>query len=186
MVSLASLWLPILLSGVAVFFLSFLMWMVVGHHKSDYQKLPDETAVVAALKAAKVPAGHFVFPHCTDAKQMKDPEFHQRFAEMSGFVFVRPHGDYPMGRAMVQTVLFCLVCALAIGYVAHVAFRPGADRMEVFRLTATVGWLTFSFAYVWKAIWGGISRGETIKALIDGLVYALATGAIFAWRWPAA
>jgi len=42
MVTLDLLWLPVVLSGVAVFFLSFLMWMVVGHHKSDFGKTPDE------------------------------------------------------------------------------------------------------------------------------------------------
>ena len=35
MVELTSLWLPILLSTVALFFLSFLAWTVLPHHKPD-------------------------------------------------------------------------------------------------------------------------------------------------------
>ena len=43
-VSLASLWLPILVSAVAVFFVSFLAWMVLPHHKKDINAIADEKA----------------------------------------------------------------------------------------------------------------------------------------------
>ena len=34
--------------------------------------------------------------------------------------------------------------------------------------------------------WKGVSWGITFKFVIDGLLYGLATGAVFAWLWPAA
>ena len=37
-------WLPIVVSGAAVFFLSFMMWMVLPHHRSDWAPMPDEDA----------------------------------------------------------------------------------------------------------------------------------------------
>ena len=46
---LSTLWLPIVLSGVALFFASFLAWMVLPHHKGDFIKLPDEGAFENAL-----------------------------------------------------------------------------------------------------------------------------------------
>ena len=45
MVALSSLWLPILLASIAVFFLSFVLRMVSTHHLSDFDRLPDQDAV---------------------------------------------------------------------------------------------------------------------------------------------
>ena len=39
MAFLAELWLPILLTAVVVFFISFVMWMVSPHHNSDWGPL---------------------------------------------------------------------------------------------------------------------------------------------------
>jgi len=43
---LTQLWLPIVVSGFAVFFLSALVWTVMPHHKKDWQGLPNEDAVL--------------------------------------------------------------------------------------------------------------------------------------------
>ena len=37
---LVSLALPILLSGIALFLMSFLSWMVLGLHKRDWSRMP--------------------------------------------------------------------------------------------------------------------------------------------------
>ena len=57
MVSLTALWLPILLSAVIVFVASSIIHMVLGYHKSDYRPLPNEPAVLDALRAAGVTPG---------------------------------------------------------------------------------------------------------------------------------
>ena len=54
MIPLTALWLVILVSAVIVFFASFIMHMVLGYHKSDYRKLPDEDRVTDALRSAGV------------------------------------------------------------------------------------------------------------------------------------
>ena len=59
MVSLANLWLPVLLSAVIVFFASSIIHMVLPYHRSDYKKLPDEDNVRAALRAAGLGRGFF-------------------------------------------------------------------------------------------------------------------------------
>ena len=38
--SLISLWLPIVLSGVALFFASWAAWMLLPHHKGEWKALP--------------------------------------------------------------------------------------------------------------------------------------------------
>ena len=47
MVSIISLWLPILLSAVAVFIASSVIHMVLKYHNSDFKKIPAEDEVMA-------------------------------------------------------------------------------------------------------------------------------------------
>lgn len=50
MVSLTSLWLPILVSAVIVFVASSIIHMVLPYHRSDMRKLAQEDEVLAALR----------------------------------------------------------------------------------------------------------------------------------------
>ena len=69
---------------------------------------------------------------------------------------------------------------------SEVDLPPGADATRVFRIAATVGVLAHAFSNVHDSIWKGVTWGTTLKFAFDGVVYALVTGATFAWLWPAA
>ena len=75
MVSLMSLWLPILLSAVAVFLASFLVHMVLGYHKTDYARVPDEDRAMDALRSHNLAPGDYLMPYATSGADMKDPAF---------------------------------------------------------------------------------------------------------------
>ncbi len=60
MVTIGTLWMPILVSAVLVFIASFLAWVVSPHHKSDWKKLPDEEAVRAAMNKEKLEPGQYM------------------------------------------------------------------------------------------------------------------------------
>ena len=60
MVSIISLWLPILLSAVAVFIASSVIHMVFKYHNSDFKKMPAEDEVMAALRPFDIPPGEYV------------------------------------------------------------------------------------------------------------------------------
>ena len=62
MVSLADLWLPILLSAVLVFVASSLIHMVLGWHRHDFKKLAAEDAVMDALRPFNLGPGNYVAP----------------------------------------------------------------------------------------------------------------------------
>lgn len=187
MVELSALWLPILLSGVVVFFASFLMWMVLPHHKSDYAKLPNEDATLNVLREAGVGEGQYSFPHCGTKEAMKDPAWVKRFeAGPSGFLVVRRAGPMNMGKAMIASFLHTIFVALLVAYLAHIMLPAGADYMKVFRVVSTAAFLGFSGSWAVNAIWFEQSWSSTIKHMIDGLVYALLLAGIFAWLWPAA
>ena len=80
MIALSALWLPILLAAVFVFIASSIMHMVLPYHRSDYKKLPDEEKVTAAIRAAGVTRGLYMFPFA-DHKQMKDPTVQEKFKQ---------------------------------------------------------------------------------------------------------
>jgi hypothetical protein len=42
MVSIPSLWLPILVSAIIVFLASWILHMFLPYHRSDFQKVPSE------------------------------------------------------------------------------------------------------------------------------------------------
>ena len=66
MVTLAQLWIPILLSAALVFLASGLIWMVIGWHNKDFAKIPNEDAVAAALQGA--PRGTYMLPYARGAE----------------------------------------------------------------------------------------------------------------------
>ena len=57
MVPLADLWLPIVLSAVFVFVASSVIHMALQIHKKDFQKLPNEDQVLAAMRGAGLKPG---------------------------------------------------------------------------------------------------------------------------------
>jgi hypothetical protein len=62
MVPLMSLWLPILISAVAVFIVSSVIHMVLGYHANDFKSLPSEKAMLDDLRKQNIPLGDYVFP----------------------------------------------------------------------------------------------------------------------------
>src|SRR5712691_3850468 len=92
MVSLTSLWLPILLSAIIVFVASSIMHMLLPYHRSDYQQLPDEGKVLASLRAAGLKRGLYIFPFGTH-KEMKSPVLIEKYKQGPvGMMTVFPSG----------------------------------------------------------------------------------------------
>ena len=74
MVTIASLWLAILLSAGIVWIASFLVWAVLPYHKSDYKGLPDEEAALKALTPQNLAPGQYNIPHVSSREEIKKPE----------------------------------------------------------------------------------------------------------------
>src|SRR3954470_6606090 len=135
---LSSLWLPIILSGVALFFASFTAWMLLPHHKGEWKGLPDEDGVMAALRKFNIPPGQYNFPHACNHEEMNTDDFKRKEAGPSGFLTVWQ--TWPnMSVNMVCTVLFFTVANFVIGYLAGSVIPPGTSFMSVFRFVGTAG-----------------------------------------------
>ena len=173
------LWLPVVVSGVVLFFASWAAWMALPHHKSTCQALPDEAAVKQVIKDTAISPGQYVFPHCHGASDMKSEAFR---AGPHGVLCV-VSGPPSMAANMVGTLLFFVAVSFVIAYLAAMVMAPGTDAMRVFRFVTTVGVLTYGTANILNGIW---FRKKMVADVVDGVVYGLLTGAIFAWLWPAA
>ena len=186
MVSLTQLWLPILLSAVVVFFVSFATHMVLKYHNTDYDRLPNEDAVMAAIGQQSVPVGEYMFPHHGgESNPSKNPAFvEKRQRGPAGVLTVMPTPMPGLGGYLGQWFVFSLVCSLFAAYLASRALPAGAEGLEVFRFTATVGFLAYGLAHVSDSIWFGRRWSTTFKNLFDALLYGLTTAAVFVWLWP--
>ena len=185
MVYLTDLWLPILLSAVGVFVVSMLTHMVLKLHKNDYEPLPDESALLEAMRNAGVTPGNYHFPHCSDMKEMGSPEMMSKLKQGPiGFMNVMPSGNPAMGKFLGQWFVFSVIVGVMVAYVTGRTLGPGADYLAVFRIAGVVSFLTFSGAEGANCIWKGQNVGTTLRHLFDGLLYGLVTGGVFGWLWP--
>jgi Flp pilus assembly protein TadB len=183
MVSLGSLWLPILLSAVFVFAVSAIIHMVLKYHNKDYRRIPNEDAVRAAMRGS--PQAQYVIPYCTEMKQMETPEMKQKYTEGPvAVVNVLPSGVPNMGKSLTQWFIFSLVVSLFIAYMAAHALPAGAPYLQVFRVVGAVGFLAYGATQVQQSIWWGKPWTNTWKDVFDGLVYGLVTAGTFGWLWP--
>lgn len=184
---LGSLWLPGVVSTVAVFFLSALLHMVLRYHKADFKPLPDEEALAGPLRKAGLSPGIYFIPYCSEPSQMKDPAMVKKFTDgpVVGLT-VRPSGPPAMGRSLAQWFLLCLLVSFVAAYVARHTLSPSASGLEVMRITGTVAFIAYGFGYFQDSIWKGIPWANSLRGLLDALLYALATGLIFSWLWPGA
>ena len=158
MVSVMSLWLPILLAAVFVFVVSSIIHMFLNYHRSDVKVLADEDGVMDALRPFNIPPGDYVLPHAGSTEAMKSPEFVEKCTKGPvAFMTVLPNGLFKMGGSLAQWFGYCILVGLFSGYVASRAL-VGADvgYLDVFRFVGTVAFVG----------------------------YGLVTAGTFGWLWP--
>ncbi len=185
MVSVTSLWAPVLLSAVIVFVASSLIHMVLRYHRADYRGVPAETEVMEALRRFNIPVGDYMVPHGGGPEAMKDPAFLEKMNKGPVLTMtVMKGGHFTMGPTLAQWFAYCVVVGIFAGYVAGAALPPGARYPEVFRFVGTVAFVGYSLALWQHSIWYKRSWGTTIRSTIDGLLYGMLTAGTFGWLWP--
>jgi len=186
MVPIMSLWLPIVLSAIVVFIASSIIHMVLPYHKSDYKGLPDEDAVLSALRKISIPPGDYVFPKPSSPKDMKSPAFLEKWkAGPVGMMTIMKRRDAPsMGKPLALWFLFCIVISISSAYIAGRALQTGAPYLSVFRFAGATAFVGYALGLWPLTIWFGRAWTTTLKSNIDGLIYGLLTGGVFGWLWP--
>lgn len=185
MVPLVSLWLPILVAAILVFFASYLIHMVLGYHRTDYRKVPSEDATMDALRPFNLAPGDYHMPSPGSPAAMRNPEFLAKMKKGPVVVMtVFPPGDVRMGSRLAAWFAFCLVVGLFAAYLTSRALPPGAPYLEVFRFAGTMAFVGYAVALWENTIWYNRAWTTTLKSTFDGLVYGLLTGGAFGWLWP--
>jgi hypothetical protein len=184
MVSVLSLLLPIGLSAVFVFIASSVIHMVIGWHKNDLKKVPNEDAVMNALRPFNLAVGNYGLPKPDSMKDMNSPEFKAKYkAGPVAFLTIRS-SDFSMGATMVQWFIYSIVVSVFAGYIAGVAFGPGTEYLRIMQVAGCVAFTGYGLAQAHDSIWWGRSWAWTLRNMADSLLYGLLTGGTFGWLWP--
>jgi hypothetical protein len=184
MVSLIGLWLPILLSAVAVFVASSIIHMALPWHSKDFKKFPNEDAVLDAVRPFNLAAGEYVAPRPDSMAHMSSPEFQNKLKRGPNIMLTVLDAGNSMARNLALWFVYGIVIALFTAYVAALTLEAGAPYMTVFRITSTVSFVAYALALWQSVIWYSRGLGYTVRTTIDGLVYGLLTGGVFGWLWP--
>ena len=186
MIELTELWLPILLSAVAVWFAAALAWMAMPHHKGDFKQLPNEDGVMGAIRSLSIAPGLYFFPHMKECGKSMDPAAKAKFEQgPHGILQIWPPDAFgKIGRNMILSFIFYLIVGVFIAYLASMAMTRGAEEMRVFRFVGTAGVMAYSLSQIPHQIWFGTPGRNMLTCLVDGIAFGLITGGIFAWLWP--
>ena len=183
MTFLAQLWLPVLLSGIALFVLSAASHMALPWRRDEWGRITDFEALQAALRG--LPPGLYAFPASPDRKQQMTAEWMERWAKgPSGWLTVAPTRPVRMGRNMALSVVVYLGVAFMTAYVAWHAVGPGARFGSVARIVATVGILSFAVGPVFHSIWYHRPWRAYVSDVIDALLSGAVMAVLFGCLWP--
>lgn len=183
MITILSLWLPILLSSIVVFLASMIVWPTL--HRSDYKGLPDEEAAVKALRPQNLQPGLYNIPNIAKRSDSRKPEVLKKFEEGPvGFLTVLPNKFPAMGTSLSLSFLYYLLVGIFVAYLSRQTLSEGAKFVIVFKLTGVSAWLAYGTAIIPEAIWFGRPWKAVGRTLVDALIYGSLTGAVFGWIWP--
>jgi hypothetical protein len=185
MTSLLALWLPIVVSAVIVFIASSIIHMGPFWHRGDYPKVPNEDRLRDAVRSASIPPGEYMVPRAASSKDMQAPEFQEKLKQGPVLVMtVLPNGMMSMTSNLVQWFLYCVLVSFFAAYVASRALPGGTEYLRVFQLIGATAFVGYTLALYQMSIWYKRSWNLTLKATVDGLIYALLTAGTFGWLWP--
>ncbi len=185
MVPVMSLAVPILVSAVIVFVVSSIIHMVLPYHQNDLRRLPNEDAVLDALRRLNIPPGDYALPHAGSSAARKQPEFVEKLKRGPVvFMTLAPGGPPSMGPSLLLWFLYAVVVSVFAAYIAGRALAPGAHYLAVFRFAGCSAFLAYSLALPQSSIWYKRNWAMTLKTMFDGLVYGLLTAGTFGWLWP--
>ncbi|MGI9625995.1 MAG: hypothetical protein ACR2QM_04100 [Longimicrobiales bacterium] len=187
MVSLAALWLPIVISAVIVFVVSAAVWMAMPHHKKDFTPISAEDSVMDALRPHVSAGTMYYFPFFHTGAEANSAEYKEKVAKGPvGILRVRtPESVLSMGPALFKSIVLYLVVGLFVAYMGTLALPAGSDYMQVFQVTGTAAFLAYGFVGFQESIWFGLPGSVAFKHALDGLLYAVLTAGVFGWLWPA-
>ena len=185
MVSIVSLWLPILVSSILVFFASFLLHMLIPFHKGDYRPLPSEDEAREKIRSLNIPPGDYMVPCAGGPEAMKDPAFIEkiRVGPVLTMTVMQP-GKMGLGDSLAKWFVYLLADGILCAYITGRALGADATFGEVVRFSGTTAFIAYCVALWQMTIWYKRQLATTIRYTVDGLIFGVLTGLAFGWLWP--
>jgi hypothetical protein len=182
-----SLWIPVVVATVAVFVISSVLHMALKYHRADYKALPNEDAVRELLGKGSLARGLYQLPYCVDGKAMQEPAQKAKYEKGPvAMITIIENGVPSLPKYLGQWFVFSFLISFISAYVARHTLHPGSDSILVMRITGTVAFVGYGLTNVLDSIWKGQPWSNTGRSLLDGAIYAVATGATFCTLWPKA
>jgi hypothetical protein len=179
------LWLPTLVSAVAVFILSSIVHMVVPWHKNDYMSFPDEAAMLDTLRAHNLKPGEYLAPRPTSRGDMASPEFKERVKRGPLVILnIATSDSASLARPLILWFIFVIIVSWLSGHIAWGAGASAAAPRGIFHAVALTAFLAYAAGLWPQTIWFRKPWLTSFKASFDGLIYAVVTGLIFVYFWP--
>ncbi len=184
-VGLLALWLPILVATVLVFVVSFFLFVVLPHHRTDFDGIDEEERFSVELRNHNLKKGQYAFPFASSAVDSKDPEYQKRVRRGPvGILVIQPNVLSPSVRQLaMQFVHFAMLTAI-IAYITGLVLPPGAGFVNVFHVVGAIAFVAHAGAHCVYPIWNYFSWSFALKCTIDGILFAVATAGVFGWLWP--
>jgi hypothetical protein len=159
--------------------------MATPWHKSDYKRIPEEGKVLDAVRPFNLPVGDYMAPMAASMDDMKSADFADRVKKGPVVILtVRPNVMWNMGQTLGLWFLYSVVVGFFAAYIASRALPVGANYLQVFRFVGASAFMGYSFSLWQFSIWYGRKWSTTLKATLDGLLYALLSAGVFGWLWP--
>ena len=181
---LLPLWLPILLSAGAVWIVSTILSVPFLHHQNDFINLPREDAFMDYLRSSGIKPGNYLFPDFRTRAATETTRVQTALTEGPVGHLQVWKTPLTMSGKLGGSLMVYLVVSTLIAYLTRVAIPGPASHAKVFQIAATGGILAYCFAFIPSSLWWGSYKRTIAANIADGLIYAVITGAIFAWRWP--
>jgi hypothetical protein len=186
MTALSALWLPILVSAVAVFVASSIIHMTPLWHKTDYPRYPNEDRVLDALRPLSLPPGDYFMPRPSSPAEMRSVEFQEKVKRGPAVLMtVMPPWSGSMTTNLAQWFVYCLVVSVFAAYISAAALPAGtATFAAICRFAGTTAFIGYTLALWQMSVWYRRAWSMTLKSTFDGAIYAAVTCAVFGWLWP--
>jgi hypothetical protein len=186
MTTVTALWLPILVSGVAVFIVSSIIHMTPLWHKTDYPRYANEDRVLDALRPIGLPPGDYMMPRAASSAEMRSPAFMEKMKRGPAVMMtVFPPWSGSMASNLSQWFVYCVAVSFLSAYVAGAALPPGtATSLRICQFAGTVAFIGYTVALWQMSIWYRRAWSMTLKSTLDGVIYAAVTCLVMAWLWP--
>ncbi len=184
-VGVGMLWLPTLAATFVVFVASFIIHMVLPHHRTDFDDIDEEDRFLAELRTFNLTRGQYVFPFASSPVELKDPEYQRKVKQgPTGILVMCPNEVGPTPRQLVMHFVHLLVISAIVGCIAGATLPGGTEYLKIFQVAGVAAFLGYAGAVPSNSIWFHLSWRMSLKTVLDALLYAGLTAGVFGWLWP--